>query len=249
MSTIARAKKKHQTTFHIVIYQQQAIFATMNTEIIGTLDGSFTLRNEYYGETYHSINGAVAESIHIFINLGLKLFERRDISILEIGYGTGLNAMLTFIENKSLGNKILYHGIEKYPIENEAFTKFVEYTSALAEITPEVATKFGEGWNEEIEISETFKLYKQKTDFCEFVPDRNYDLIYFDAFSPDTQPEMWTEENLRKIIDKLAPGGFFITYCSKGIVKQALRNIGMSVRRMPGPAGKRHVLQAQKNNQ
>lgn len=219
----------------------------MNTEIISTGDGSCTLRNEYFGETYHSINGAVAESIHIFINLGLRSFCNRSINILEIGYGTGLNAMLTFIENQSLGNKIFYHGIEKFPICKETFLPFIAHTPNIAaRFDTDTALKFCENWNLEIEISHTFRLLKQIIDFENFVPDRKYDLIYFDAFSPETQPEMWTKENLQKIIDSLVPDGIFVTYCCKGILKQNLRDLGMTVKRMPGPKGKRHVIRATK---
>jgi tRNA U34 5-methylaminomethyl-2-thiouridine-forming methyltransferase MnmC len=220
----------------------------MNTEIISTGDGSCTLRNEHFGETYHSINGAVAESLHIFINLGLRNFSNSNISILEIGYGTGLNAMLTFIENQSLGNTIFYHGIEKFPIGKETFMPFVSHTPDIsAELDTETAIKFCDEWDSEIEISPNFKLLKQKIDFDAFSPTRKYNIIYFDAFSPETQPEMWTLENLRKIINNLDDNGIFVTYCSKGILKQNLRDLGMIVKRMPGPKGKRHVIRATKN--
>jgi len=217
----------------------------MKTELIGTKDGSFTLTNEYFGETYHSINGAVSESIHIFINLGLRNFQNTEISILEIGYGTGLNAMLTFAENLQLGNKIRYHSIEKYPIAEDDFIEFATSTKQISSIFDNrMLDKFCNHWNEDIEISENFILHKQAIDFADFVPINNYNLVYFDAFSPETQPEMWTRENLEKIVAKLAPQGIFVTYCSKGIVKQALRDLGLIVKRMPGPVGKRHVLQA-----
>ncbi|MBR5982233.1 MAG: tRNA (5-methylaminomethyl-2-thiouridine)(34)-methyltransferase MnmD [Bacteroidales bacterium] len=220
----------------------------MNTEIISTSDGSCTLRNEHFGETYHSINGAVAESMHIFINLGLRSFHNQNISILEIGYGTGLNAMLSFIENKSLGNTIFYHGIEKFPIDKETFLQFVSHSPDIsAKLNTETATKFCDNWNSEIEINPNFKLLKQEIDFEDFSPSRKYDLIYFDAFSPDTQPEMWTLENLRKIINNLTDGGIFVTYCSKGILKQNLRNLNMIVKRIQGPKGKRHVIRATKD--
>ncbi len=220
----------------------------MKTEIIGTSDGSYTIKNEYFGETYHSINGALSESIHIFINLGLRNYRDSEISILEIGYGTGLNAMLTYIENMQLGNKIEYHSIEKFPISEADFIEYATNTKQISDkIAPDTLRKFGNGWNEEIQISNNFKLYKQVVDFSQFVPCEKYNLIYFDAFSPETQPEMWSEENLGKIVEQLVPDGIFVTYCSKGIVKQALRNLGLTVRRMPGPAGKRHVLQAIKH--
>ena len=220
----------------------------MNTEIIHTGDGSCTLRNEYFGETYHNINGAVAETIHIFINLGLRSFNNHDISILEIGYGTGLNAMLTFIENQPLENTIFYHGIEKYPVEKETFLQFVTHTPDIsAKLDTDTTLKFCDNWNSELEISPTFHLLKQNIDFENFIPDKKYDLIYFDAFSPDTQPEMWSLENLGKIINNLNPDGIFVTYCCKGILKQNLRDLGMIVKRMPGPKGKRHVIRATKN--
>ena len=222
-------------------------FCPMNTEIILTGDGSCTLRNEYFGETYHNINGAVAETMHIFINLGLRSFSNRNLSILEIGYGTGLNALLTFIENQPLGNTIFYHGIEKFPIGKETFLSFVEHTPEISsKLDCSTALKFCDGWNSEIEISPDFRLMKQNVDFECFIPDRKYDLIYFDAFSPDTQPEMWTFENLEKIIASLNNGGIFVTYCCKGILKQNLRDLGMVVKRMPGPKGKRHVIRATK---
>lgn len=220
----------------------------MKTEIIGTNDGSYTLRNEYFGETYHSINGAVSESMHIFINLGLRNFRNSEIKILEIGYGTGLNAMLTYIENMQLGNKINYHSIEKFPISEADFIEYATNTTEIAnKIDLDTLRKFGNGWNEETKISNNFSLYKQVVDFNQFAPCDKYNLIYFDAFSPETQPEMWSEENLGKITAKLVPDGIFVTYCSKGIVKQALRNLGLTVKRMPGPAGKRHVIQAIKH--
>ena len=220
----------------------------MKAEIICTGDGSYTLRNEHFGETYHSINGAVAESMHIFINLGLQNFSGQNINILEIGYGTGLNAMLTFIENQSLGNTIFYHGIEKFPIDKETFLPFVSQTPYIsAKIDDYTAMAFCEDWDSEIAITPNFKLLKQKIDFENFCPSQKYDLIYFDAFSPDTQPEMWTLENLRKIINNLTDDGVFVTYCCKGILKQNLRSLGMNVKRMPGPKGKRHVIRATKD--
>lgn len=156
--------------------------------------------------------------------------------------------MLTFIENQSLGNTIFYHGIEKFPIRKETFLPFVENTPAIsAKLGTDSALKFCENWNSEIKISPTFSLLKQNIDFESFFPDRQYDLIYFDAFSPDTQPEMWTLENLGKIINNLVDDGIFVTYCSKGILKQNLRSLGMIVKRMQGPKGKRHVIRATKD--
>lgn len=220
----------------------------MKTEIIRTDDGSYTLKNEYFGETYHSINGAIAESIHIFVNLGLKNFSNSEINILEIGYGTGLNAILTFFENRQLGNKIFYHGIEKFPIKQEDFNSYIEATTQIStRIDKQTIQKFCDTWNTPINICDNFTLLKQQIDFNEFVPTSNYDIVYFDAFSPDTQPEMWSKDNMQKIINNISPNGYFVTYCCKGIVKQTLRDLGLIVKRFPGPKGKRHVIQARKS--
>ncbi|MCF0207172.1 MAG: tRNA (5-methylaminomethyl-2-thiouridine)(34)-methyltransferase MnmD [Bacteroidales bacterium] len=219
----------------------------MNTEIIETADGSFTLKNDIFGETYHSINGAISESKHIFINLGLKNFQNSEISILEVGYGTGLNAIMTFIENQQLGNKISYHSLELYPISSKSFLKYANASAEIMQNTsPQHLEKFCEYWNQDVQIDKNFSLYKQQVDFCEFVPSTTYDLVYFDAFSPETQPEMWSRGNLQKIVSSLKPNGYFVTYCCKGIVKQSLRDLGMVVKRFPGPKGKRHVIQASK---
>lgn len=219
----------------------------METEIILTDDGSCTFRNEYFGETYHSINGAVSESIHIFINLGLKCFCNTDVKILEIGYGTGLNAVLSYLENQQQNNRIFYHGIEKFPVNPDNFNAFISKTPQIAaKLDDKLLQSFCFKWNEPVMVSSDFTLLKQNIDFNEFQPQQKYDIIYFDAFSPDTQPEMWSETNLKKIINSLAPDGIFVTYCSKGIVKQTLRNLGLVVKRMPGPKGKRHVIQAKK---
>lgn len=220
----------------------------MKTEIIKTDDGSCTLKNEYFGETYHSINGAVAESIHIFINLGLKNFCNTEINILEIGYGTGLNAILTFLENQSLKNKIFYHGIEKFPVKSGDFFSYIEATPQVStKIDRQTLQNFCETWNTPIYISQDFTLLKQQIDFKDFIPEKKYDIIYFDAFSPETQPEMWEHENMSKIINNISENGYFVTYCCKGIVKQTLRDLGLIVKRMPGPKGKRHVIQARKS--
>ena len=213
-------------------------------KIVLTSDSSKTIFSEKYGEHYHSINGAKNESEHIFINLGLKNFENKKINILEIGYGTALNAILTYIKNKNFNNNIFYHGIELNILPKNIY--FELNFNELFNICEKEISCFYEKWNEKIFISENFSLLKENIDFNLFIPIYNYDLIYFDAFSPECQPEMWKYENFKKIIERLNFGGYFVTYSSKGIVKETLRNCGLSVKRCKGPNGKRHVIYAQK---
>lgn len=216
----------------------------METKLIPTSDGSFTVKSQHFDETYHSINGAIAESVHIFINLGLKNFTNTHVNILEIGYGTGLNALLTFKNNQELNNEIFYHGIEKFPIDKDTFYN-LNYGNTIC-LDENILPKFCNEWNKEIKISQKFTLFKDESDFTQFIPTIEYNLIYMDAFSPNTQPEMWNIENLRKVTEHLSPNGILVTYCCKGIVKQTLRELGLTVKRMPGPFGKRHVIFAKK---
>ncbi|MDY0140286.1 MAG: tRNA (5-methylaminomethyl-2-thiouridine)(34)-methyltransferase MnmD [Bacteroidales bacterium] len=217
----------------------------MKPEIYLTTDGSKTLYSKEFDEHYHSKNGAFTESQHIFINLGFKTIEKPEVNILEIGYGTGLNAIMTYKSNELNPKKVFYHGIEKFPISSETFKNmgYIEYF----DLTSREIKIFSEDWDKPLKISQNFKLLKQNTDFIKFTPQRSYDLIYFDAFSPDTQPEMWTYENLKKILTKLSTDGVFVTYCSRGDLKRNLRTLGMNLKRFSGPPGKRHVIRASKH--
>ncbi|MDD2634173.1 MAG: tRNA (5-methylaminomethyl-2-thiouridine)(34)-methyltransferase MnmD [Bacteroidales bacterium] len=217
----------------------------MNLETYLTLDGSKTLYSKKFQEHYHSKNGAFTESQHIFIDLGFKFIEKPKINILEIGYGTGLNAIMTYKTNEKNPKKVLYHGIEKFPITNETFKDmgYIEYFN----LTAQESIMFSKDWDKSLKISQNFKLLKQNVDFLNFIPKINYDLIYFDAFSPDTQAEMWTYEQLQKIINRLSVNGVFVTYCSRGDLKRNLRSLGMDLKRFSGPPGKRHIVRAIKH--
>lgn len=209
-------------------------------------DNSYTLHSSLFDEHYHSKNGAINESQHIFINLGLKKFNNAKINILEIGYGTALNAILSYIENINLNNIIYYHGIELYPLGKKYYYD-LNYDKFFNLNDYEISC-FYENYQYNSFVNNNFTLYKEMINFNEFCPKISYDLIYFDAFSPNSQEEMWSETNLAKIVEKLNPNGFFVTYCSKGIVKQRLRDLGLSVVRHNGPNGKRHVISAQKTD-
>ena len=213
-----------------------------------TADGSHTLFSEIHGAYYHSMNGALTESQHIFINSGFKHLSGalNQISILEIGLGTGLNAALTASESLISGVETLYTALELYPITEQQI-KDLNYSQIL---NPEVAECWSRimlaEWNSSIEINQTFRICKVNEDFTKWIPVENFSLIYFDAFAPDDQPEMWSVEMFQKLYSSLSIGGILVTYSSKGIVKQALRAAGFRVERLAGPPGKRHILRAVK---
>ncbi|HNQ68090.1 MAG TPA: tRNA (5-methylaminomethyl-2-thiouridine)(34)-methyltransferase MnmD [Bacteroidales bacterium] len=212
--------------------------------LVNTADNSKTLFSQRFKQHYHSINGAVTESMHIYIGLGLQSFTNKKINILEIGYGTGLNALLSYKENLELNNLIFYHGIDIIPVEF-AILQELGYGKIIEDCNIELS-EFCTNWGVNIKLSDNFILKKQKSDLLDFFTDTVYDLIYFDAFSPEVQPEMWTEKVMEKIASLLNQGGILVTYCSKGIVKQNLRKVGFDVKRYKGPPGKHHVIRATK---
>ena len=214
-----------------------------DNQIIITLDGSHTVYSSLFKEHYHSLDGALNESQYIFIDLGLKTINSTEIFIFELGFGTGLNAMLTEKYARENKIKIHYHSIELYPIhlkiQNELNHK------ATAELDFVMYKKImGCTWNQEVEINDHFVLRKINSDFTFWEFDQFYHLIYFDAFSPETQPELWSGQIFKKVWNCLLPLGILMTYSSKGIVKEALRNAGFFVKRLPGPGRKRHILRA-----
>ncbi|HPL03717.1 MAG TPA: tRNA (5-methylaminomethyl-2-thiouridine)(34)-methyltransferase MnmD [Bacteroidales bacterium] len=216
----------------------------MNLKIINTADGSKTLYSEKHNEHYGNINGVFTEAVHIFINLGLKKFEHQNLNILEIGYGSGLNAILTWYENQKLNNKIYYHGIDTNPIDLKT-AKAINHFELL-ENNIEFNPNFYEKWEEKVIISENFQLFKEKIELEKVRLNKIYNLIYFDAFSPKTQPELWTTEIFKKLFENMSSNSYLVTYSSKGIVKQALRQAGFEVKRFSGPLGKRHIICANK---
>ncbi len=216
----------------------------MRNLIRNTADNSKTLYSIKYNEHYHSVLGAITESMHIFIQLGLGNFKNENISILEIGYGTGLNAMLSYINNKSSRNNIYYHGVDLYPPDTELIAE-LDYHNIIG-LNQQELSGFCENWDEEFPIGDSFLLYKQKADFLKLKSEYKYQLVYFDAFSPEKQPDMWSLESLKNIYDLMTDNGIFVTYCCKGEVKRLLRETGFVVKRFQGPPGKRHVLKAVK---
>ena len=207
-------------------------------------DGSHTLYVPELDEHYHSVFGARTESMHVFIKSGLDLLDKQDIKILEIGFGTGLNALLTAL-NKG-NKKIEYHSIEKYPLNSETEDALVFSPNQTDEETSVFKAIHEAPWNELTEIIPDFKLLKFEDDLLTVNFSTKYDLVYFDAFGPDVQPELWTEEIFKKIFDSMNSNGILTTYSAKGAVRRAMQSAGFKVERLPGPPKKREMLRCTK---
>ena len=171
----------------------------------------------------------------------------KKVSILEIGYGTGLNALITFLEARKKGLQVYYTGVEAYPVD-EVEQEKLNYSSLFSETdTNEILQQlFLAAWSEKVQISDTFCLQKKKMFFSEIENRGEYDLIFFDAFGPRVQPDLWTEEVFKSMFLALKSGGILVTYSAKGSVRRAMEAAGFVVERLPGPPGKREMLRASK---
>lgn len=207
-----------------------------------TADGSPTLRHPVFGDTYHSLRGAVGEARHVFIEAGLNAWIAANpsagaVRILEVGFGSGLNCLLTARYSPL---EVHYTGIELYPLD-EATWRALDYAS-----DPLFASLHEAPWEAPTPVAPGFTLEKRRTDLvaCNF--GATFDIVYMDAFAPDTQPEMWTQAVFEKLHAATAPHAVLTTYCAKGEVKRAMRAAGFQVERLPGALGKRHMLRARK---
>jgi len=220
----------------------------MKKEFVITEDGSHTLYIPDLDEHYHSTHGAIQESLHIYINQGLLQVEKESINILEIGFGTGLNAFLTFAYSQLKKLKVNYITIEKYPL-TEAEYKKLNYPDS---IFPEFKDVFEQihtaTWNEPTNISSHFKIQKIQADLLSFSFEKLplFDLVYYDAFAPGKQPEMWTDEIISKVSSSVTTNGIVVTYCAKGSVRRSFSSAGFAMSRLPGPIGKKEILQGKK---
>jgi tRNA U34 5-methylaminomethyl-2-thiouridine-forming methyltransferase MnmC len=216
----------------------------LKQSIVITSDGSHSLINRELNETYHSTHGAVQESMHVFIENGLRKCAKQQIDILEVGFGTGLNAFLTLLEAEKRAVFIHYTTIELFPIEKPLWS-LLNYTDNYSESQKEqFYLLHGCDWGTENTVTKNFTIRKVQADFTNYQADKNFDLIFFDAFSPEKQPQLWSEGRFRMLASHCKPGAILTTYCAKGVVKQALRNAGFTVERLPGAPGKRHMLRA-----
>ena len=219
----------------------------MKRKIIVTADGSTTIHLPDWDEQYHSKHGAIQEAFHVFIKNGLSLFSDTKIAILEIGFGTGLNSFITFLEAQKLNLAVDYVGVEAYPIEEKEIGQ-LNYVKALK--ADEFRNIFDEmhhqEWDFKNKISAKFCLTKRKQFFKEIDDRHTFDLIYFDAFGARVQPELWTEVLFKKMHSALKSDGVLVTYSAKGSVRRAMQSVGFAVERLPGPPGKREMLRATK---
>ena len=222
----------------------------MKREIIQTSDGSTTIHLPEWEESYHSKHGAIQEAYHVFIQNGLSLFrEKETVAIMEIGFGTGLNAFITFLEAKKNNQKINYTGIEAYPISPEE-VRLMNYAQELDAVAnaPVFAAMHDADWEIPVALDTTFELTKNKLFFNEIQYEQAFDLIYFDAFGFRVQPELWSAEIFAIMYKALKPEGTLVTYAARGIIKRNMQEAGFTVTKMAGPPGKREMMRATKKN-
>ncbi len=214
--------------------------------LVVTADGSHTVVLTDSEVHYHSVHGAVQESKHVFLRMGWEALAKRSspVHILEIGFGTGLNAFLQYELSQTTQTSVFYTAIEAYPLDSE-----LAYACNYAQVlnAPELQKDFEQlhtcAWDAPHVFSDTFTLLKRHTHLADYMPAQgSMDLIYFDAFAPTFQPELWTVEVFQKLYDSLRAGGILVTYCAKGDVRRAMQAAGFAVERLAGPPGKREML-------
>lgn len=216
-----------------------------------TADGSNTLFNETIGEHYHSAHGALQESKHVFINAGLKYAieqnDAKDISILEVGFGTGLNFILSFSHCEEQAIRLNYTGIEAYPLTREILekTNYSEYVSG--DLWKKFIDNYDLAINNTQPLSSHCDLQIAHTKLDKFNTDKRFDVVYYDAFSVQHQPAMWTDEIIAHTCNLIEPGGVFVSYAITGKLKRAVKACGFTIEKLPGAPGKREMLRAIKH--
>lgn len=222
-----------------IMYQKRIIFSE---------DGSHTIELVGMNEQYHSTHGAIQESNHVYIDHGLEKVanDRKELCILEVGMGTGLNVILSWIYAKNHELKIFYQAIEAFPVVEEIWSQ-LNYTQKLDSTdSEEIFTKIHDSpWEEKTNLEKDFILLKMEETIQECkLPENVFDVVYFDAFNPDLEPNLWTETIFQKIYNSMKFDGILTTYSTKGIVKRALKSCGFKIEKKPGPSGKREILNA-----
>jgi len=217
----------------------------MTNKLVITNDGSHSIFNPEVNETYHSKHGAIVEAEHVFIKNGLLAENKKQFNILEVGFGTGLNALLTAQKAKQKNIAVNYHGIELYPVPKESYTQ-LNFTDLIGEETSELLKLHDCSWETEHKIHDYFKLTKNKIALEDYKSDTQFDIIYFDAFSPEKQPYLWDDKIFNNMYNLLKDDGFLITYCAKGVVKRTMKAAGFEIIVLDGPPGKRQMTRANK---
>ncbi|MFY7958178.1 MAG: tRNA (5-methylaminomethyl-2-thiouridine)(34)-methyltransferase MnmD [Flavobacterium macrobrachii] len=218
----------------------------MKREIITTKDGSTSLFIPEWNETYHSKNGAIQEAYHVFIKNGLSIFKGKSVSILEIGFGTGLNAFITSLEAEKNNLPIDYTAVEAFPITIEEIDAMNFASKIDSNKTNIFSTIHQLNWEVKNQVCDNFYLTKRKQFFQDINDKEYFDIIYFDAFSFDVQPELWSEAIFTKMHTALKTNGILVTYACRTIIKQAMISAGFSIEKLPGAPGKREMLRAYK---
>lgn len=217
----------------------------MERKIITTSDGSTSIELVDWGECYHSKHGAIQEAYHVFIQNGLLLKPEESIAILEIGFGTGLNAFITLLESQKTNQNVDYVGVEAYPI-SVAEVLDMNYWAQLNAPKQDFLELHELPWNQCHTVKEHFQLTKRQQFFHEIEDQDCYDLIYFDAFGFPFQPELWSVAIFKKMFQALKNNGILVTYAARGVVKRAMQEVGFQVSKLPGPPGKREMMVAYK---
>ncbi len=220
----------------------------MKREIIQTKDGSTTIHLPDWQESYHSKHGAIQEAYHVFIKNGLtSLFSKRLVSVLEIGFGTGLNAFITYLESEKNNQQIDYVGIENYPVSMEEVLQMNYIAELNVQDKAEIFNAMHElPWENKHTLASNFALTKRKQFFQEINDIHQYDLIYFDAFGYRVQPELWSLAIFQKMYAALKTNGILVTYACRSSIKNAMMDCGFTVEKLPGAPGKREMLRATK---
>jgi tRNA U34 5-methylaminomethyl-2-thiouridine-forming methyltransferase MnmC len=215
----------------------------LKREIIKTLDGSTTIHLPDWDECYHSKHGAIQEAYHVFIKNGLSLIEEKKVSILEIGFGTGLNAFITLLEAQKYNLTIDYTGVEAYPVAVAEALEMNYLDELKAEKFELEYKKMHECiWEEKHVFNSNFSLTKRKQFFQDIQDKKTFDLIYFDAFGYRVQPELWSTEIFRNMYESLKDDGILVTYAARGVVKRSMQEVGFNVKKVAGPPGKREMM-------
>lgn len=220
-------------------------------DIIETNDGSHSLKLKESGVSFHSVHGALQESQHVFIEAGLKYYidnnsRKKSVKVFEMGFGTGLNALLSAKTAQQTRKDIEYHSIDLFPLPENIFFK-LNYAALIRE--PELYRSITQtAWNQLLFISPFFKLKKIREDLGSYLFTDHFDVIFYDAFAPGDSPELWTDIIFKKVYNALREHGILITYCSKSVVRKSLESAGFLVEKLPGPPGKREILRAVKRS-
>ena len=217
-------------------------------KIIVSDDGSHTIELIGQNEQYHSTHGAIQESNHVYITHGLerKVIQNKELHILEVGMGTGLNVFLSWFYAKKHQLKIVYHAIEAYPISQDLWSQLNYSQSIDHGSAKEVFSKIHSSpWGQEIALDDQFILIKKEEPIqSSILPEATFDVVYYDAFNPDLEPDLWTEQVFRKIYHSMKECSILSTYSTKGVIKRAMKECGFKIEKKPGPPGKREILNA-----